>query len=153
MSRRLASLTSKELASSGPYRSLGDLGVRTERDGTLSLNTAKLDAALSANPEAVTQMLNPTVQSPTNPGIAGALKEVTDFLNGTGGPLAGSQATYEKLRTSLQKQLDNIGEDRSHYSEQLTKTYSVMQSQLLRLKSTQSYLDQQIKAWNSSGNN
>lgn len=148
MSRKLAGLVSQQLADTGPYQTLGDLGVRTQRDGTLYVDTVKLNAALAANPEAVTQMLNPTVQSATNPGIAGALKNVTDYLNGTEGPLAASKATYEKLQVSLQKQLDKLSEDRGQYSESLTKTYSAMQSQLLKLKSTQSYLDQQIKSWN-----
>ena len=148
MSRRLAGLTSQKLTDTGPYQTLGDLGVRTQRDGTLYVDIVKLNKALADNPEAVTQMLNPTVQSATNPGIAGALKGVNDALNGTDGPLAASKATYEKLQTSLQKQLDKLEEGRSKYSESLTKTYSAMQSQLLRLKSTQSYLDQQIKSWN-----
>jgi len=152
MSRRLAALATGNLTDSGPYKTLSDLGVRTERDGTLSVNVSTLNAALAANPEAVTQMLNPAVPTAASPGLAGALKTVTDFLNATDGPLASSKAIYDKLQASLQKQLDKVGEDRTDYSERLTKTYSAMQAQLLRLKGTQSYLDQQIKAWNSSSN-
>ena len=98
-------------------------------------------------------MLNPTVSSTANPGIAGALKSVTDYLNGTDGPLAASKAVYDKLQTSLSKQLEKLDSARSDYSAQLTKTYSAMQSRLLQFKATQSYLEQQIAAWNNTGNN
>jgi flagellar hook-associated protein 2 len=148
MSRRLQSLVSRELSDSGPYRTLSDLGVRTERDGTLSVDSDTLEAALAADPEAVTQMLNPSLPDAGNPGIAGALKEVTDFLNGTDGPLASSKAIYDKLKDSLQDQLDKLSENRADYSTQLTKTYSAMQTRLLQLKATQSYLEQQIQVWN-----
>ncbi|MGF7169871.1 flagellar hook-associated protein 2 [Sphingobium xanthum] len=148
MSRRLATLATMQLSDTGTYKTLSDLGVRTERDGTLTLNTKTLNAALAADPEGVTQLLNPTVSSTTKPGLGGALKGITDYLNGTSGPLASSKAVYDKLKTSLQDQLDKLTDDRADYSARLTKTYSAMQTQLLRLKSTQSYLDQQISAWN-----
>ena len=152
MSRRLTGLVTRQLASTGDYRSLNDLGVSTQRDGTLKLDTAKLNAALVANPEAVTQMLNPSVSSPTSIGIGGALKEITDALNGKDGPLASSQASYEKVRDSLQTQLDKLSKQRSNYSEQLTSVYGKMQSRLTQFKATQSYLDQQIAAWNAQKN-
>lgn len=153
MSRRLATLTSVPLATEGPYRTLADLGVRTERDGTLTLDSARLNAALAADPEAITQMLNPTVQDADHPGIAGALKGVTDYLNGKDGPLATSQASYDKLKDDLAKQLEKLSAGRASYSDQLTKTYSAMQARLTMLKATQSYLDQQVQAWNGGGKN
>lgn len=150
MSRRLAGLVSAQLSATGPYRTLADIGVRTERDGTLSLDTTRLNAVLAADPEAVTQMLNPAVKDADHPGIAGALKNVTDYVNGANGPLAASQASYEKLRDSLAKQLDKLDQQRTDYSAQLTKTYSAMQAKLTAFKATQSYLEQQIKVWNGS---
>jgi flagellar hook-associated protein 2 len=41
------------ISGSGPFSSLADLGILTNRDGTLEFDAAKLDQALSANPEAV----------------------------------------------------------------------------------------------------
>lgn len=153
MSNRLAKLTNTDLSSDGPYKSLIDLGVRTNRDGTLSLDTAKLDAALAANPEAVTQMLNPTVPDDDHPGLAGALSSITDYLNADGGPLARSATVYDKLKQNLTKQLEKLDDQMTTYEERLSKTYSAMQTQLLALKSTQAYLTQQISVWTNSNNN
>jgi flagellar hook-associated protein 2 len=152
MSRRLSTLVTTPLSSTGAYKTLADLGVKTERDGTLTLDNAKLTAALAKDPEAVTQMLNPTVQDADHLGIAGALKNMTDFINRADGPLASSKSIYDKLQTSFAKQLDKLSLDRTDYTAQLTKTYSAMQTRLLQFKATQSYLEQQIQAWNSSSN-
>ncbi len=149
MSRRLAALTSTPLAASGTFRTLSDIGVTTNRDGTLSLNTTVLDKAIAADPAAVTSMLNPTVPDADNPGIAGALKSVTDYLNGTDGPLAASAASYDKLKASLKKQLEALDTSMESYEAQLTKTYSAMQARLTQLQSVRSYMEQQIKVWSS----
>ncbi len=93
-------------------------------------------------------MLNPTVKDDDHVGIAGALKSVTDYLNGDKGPLNGSKAIYDTLGTTYQKQLDKLNQDKTSYSDRLTTTYAAMQSKLLQFKATQSYLEQQIAMWN-----
>ncbi|MCW2364912.1 flagellar hook-associated protein 2 [Sphingobium sp. B7D2B] len=150
LSRRLAGLVSQPLTDSGTYRTLSDLGVRTERNGTLTLDTKRLEAALAADPEGVTQMLNPAVPSATQPGIAGALKDITDYVNGSEGPLASSAAIYGKQKAALEKELEKLDDQRSTYSTQLTATYSKMQTRLLQFQATQSYLEQQVKIWSQN---
>jgi flagellar hook-associated protein 2 len=152
MSTALAKLTSTQLTPDGNYKTLADLGVTTNRDGTLALDQTRLKAALAADPEAVVQMLNPSTPDATHVGIGGALKSITDYLNGDGGPLAASQSTYDNLTKNYQKQLDKVNSDKTAYSDRLTTTYSAMQSKLLQFKATQSYLDQQIAMWKNNGN-
>ncbi len=58
---QLSQLTSTPLVSSGAVRTLADLGVKTNpTDGTLSVDTAKLNAVLAAQPDAVAALFNPT---------------------------------------------------------------------------------------------
>ena len=61
-----------------------------------------------------------------------------------------SLARAADRRKFMKKQLDKLGEDRTDYSGRLTKTYSAMQTQLLKFKATQSYLEQQISVWSKS---
>lgn len=150
MSNRLSKLVNTTLSSDGAYKTLAEIGVSTNRDGTLKVDTARLDAAVAANPAAITQMLNPTVADANHPGIAGALKNVTDYLNATDGPLASSAAVYDKLKASLTDQLEKLDERMENYEERLTLTYSAMQTKLLALKATQTYLTQQISVWTNS---
>lgn len=150
MSNRLAKLANTALSPDGAYRTLADLGVSTNRDGTLKLDTVRLNAAIAADPEGVTQLLNPTVPDSSHPGVGGALKAVTDYLNGTSGPLASSSAVYDKLKTALDKDLEKLDQQMDNYEARLTQTYSAMQTRLLALKATQTYLTQQISVWTHS---
>lgn len=150
MVQRLSQLASSDLAGSGPYRRLTDIGVKTNRDGTLTLDTVRLDKALADDPAAVTQMLNPSTPDAANPGLGGALKKITDFLNGTDGPLASSAAVYDKLKASFTDQLEALDTRMESYEAQLTKTFGAMQTRLLAFKATQTYLDQQIQIWNNN---
>ncbi|HTH28066.1 MAG TPA: flagellar filament capping protein FliD, partial [Sphingobium sp.] len=150
MSNRLAKLINTTLSSDGAYKTLSDLGVSTNRDGTLKLDTKRLDAAIAADPQAVTQMLNPAVPDGNHPGIAGALKDVTDYLNATNGPLASSKSVYDKLKATLADQLEKLDDQMTNYEERLSLTYSAMQTKLLALKATQTYLTNQISIWTKS---
>ncbi|MFT3964462.1 MAG: flagellar filament capping protein FliD [Sphingobium sp.] len=150
MATQLAKLPTMQLSATGKYKTLADIGVSTNRDGTLTVDTTRLAKVLADDAEAVTQMLNPSVTSTDSPGIGGALKKITDYLNAADGPLATSQNTYDKLKESLQSQLDALDTKMTNYEEQLTKTYTVMQTKLTALKATQTYLQQQIDSWNSS---
>lgn len=63
MQRQLASLTSSILSSAGGPSTLAEIGVRTERNGKLALDTARLDAVLTADPDGVEALFNPSQRS------------------------------------------------------------------------------------------
>ena len=69
MQRRLAQLTSTRLTStgSGP-RTLAEIGVKTNNNGTLTLDKTVLSANLTARPDGVETMFNPT-QSTSSPFV------------------------------------------------------------------------------------
>lgn len=63
MRRRLAALPSTVLASQGSIKTLAEIGVRTNRDGSLSLDTVQLKGALERDPAGVEALFNPTQYS------------------------------------------------------------------------------------------
>ena len=150
MKRQLSQMTSTALTSSGTYRTLSDIGVATNRDGTLKLDTDVLDKAIAADPSAITQMLNPAVATATNPGLAGMMDAVRDRVQVKDGALAQAQVKYEALAKSLSEQLEKLDTQMTSYEAQLTTVYSKMETRLTALKATQSYLEQQIEMWNNS---
>jgi len=61
LQRQLAKLPTTILSSTGTgVHTLAEIGVRTNRDGTLSLDSAKLQSALAADPDGVEALFNPT---------------------------------------------------------------------------------------------
>jgi flagellar hook-associated protein 2 len=152
MKRQLSAMTSTALTTTGAYKTLSEIGIATNRDGTLKLDTTQLDKAIAADPQAITQMLNPSVKTATNPGLAGLMDSVRDKIQMTDGPLKSTQKKYDLLASELSKQLEKLDDQMTNYEEQLTKTYSAMESRLTAIKATQSYLEQQIAMWNNSDN-
>jgi flagellar hook-associated protein 2 len=150
MKRQLSQMVSSALGGSGTYRTLNDLGVSTNRDGTLTLDTKILDKAIAADPTAITQLLNPAVKTDTNIGLAGLMDKVRDNIQQKDGPLASAQAKYKKLADQLTEQLEKLDTQMADYQTQLTKVYSAMESRLSALKATQSYLTQQVALWSKS---
>lgn len=149
MKRQLSQMVSTVMGT-GTYKTLNDLGVATNRDGTLKLDTAILDKAIAADPTAITQLLNPTVKTDANIGLAGLMDKVRDNIQQTDGPLAGAQAKYKKLADQLTEQLEKLDTQMTDYQTQLTKVYSAMETRLSALKATQSYLTQQVALWSKS---
>jgi flagellar hook-associated protein 2 len=64
LQRRLAQLPTTILSSAGDGpNTLAEIGVRTNRDGTLGINAAQLQAALAENPNGVEALFNPSQTS------------------------------------------------------------------------------------------
>lgn len=150
MKRQLSAITSTELASTGTYKTLADIGVSTNRDGTLSLDTTRLAAAMEADPEGVTNMVNPKTSTASNLGLSALMDSVRDNIEKTDGPLKTAQKRYDALAEEFTKQLEDLDEKMANYEEHLTKVYAAMETRLSALKATQSYLEQQIEVWNNS---
>jgi flagellar hook-associated protein 2 len=96
MQRQLARLSATKLSSAGGPSTLAEIGVRTERNGTLTLDTARLDAMLLADPDGVEALFNPgqqsdnplvTITSPMGRAKPGTYV-ATDLVASTGGQAA-----------------------------------------------------------------
>jgi flagellar hook-associated protein 2 len=149
----MSALVSKPVTSGALFSSLSDIGIATNRDGSVSLNTAKLDAALAADPDAVEALFNPirdaTHNEASDPGIAHALSSIRDAATTQNGVLNG-------LSTRLQKEVQTIAQDRekmetreTNYRARLERQFGSMDARIGALKATQSYLSQQIKLWSN----
>lgn len=96
MQRQLARLTATALSGAGGPSTLAEIGVRTERDGTLTVDNNRLDAVLAADPDGVEALFNPGQHS-GNPLVlvtsqAGRTKPgtyaLTDLVASSGGVAA-----------------------------------------------------------------
>jgi flagellar hook-associated protein 2 len=86
-------------------------------------------------------------------GLAGALNAIQTALTSSGGALTASQTALNNKKTSLAAEEDALTQRDTTYRAQLTTQFTNMQTALLAYSSTQSFLTQQIKAWQTSSNN
>ena len=150
--RQLSNLTSTALVDSGDFRTLADIGVRTENDGTLTIDQTRLDAALELDSGAIKLMLEPAVVTETNIGLSGALDKITSSLQDEdSGALTLAQERLDAIRESIDEQREKINSDSERLREQLQGTFANLERQLSVLRATQSYVEQQFS--NNNNNN
>ncbi len=150
MKNRLARLSTTQLSDTGTYRTLSSIGISTNNDGTLKLDSEKLKAAYEKDPGAIRQMIDPDTSTDGNPGLAKVVADIKATLTAENGALTLATKRYEALSKDFVAQLEKIDKQMADYQARLTSIYSAMEAKVTALKATQSYLQQQIDSWNSS---
>lgn len=123
---------------SGRYSTLGSIGVKLANDGTLSLDSAKLGAALSADAAQVTATLAGTSSSA---GIFDSLRDLaTSLVAPSTGLLALRSEALDQRATDLDKSVTKEQARLDRYAEALRKQFSQMDSIVGGLNNMSSYL-------------
>ena len=115
------------------YTTLGEVGFKTERDGTVTIDNAKLDTALANNYSATKALF---ITQPTSSGIADRVVKAVDFLD------AVDTGAFTIRKTAITSQIskltDEIGRKEdiaSQYEERLRLQFASLDSTLQQLQS------------------
>jgi flagellar hook-associated protein 2 len=149
--RSLQTLTTKSLVStgtSGAPTTLAQLGVATNRDGTLSVNTATLNKVLAAYPDEVEAMFATT--SGNALGLSSTISGISLAASSSITGLGASMSRYTKAQTELTDAQAKITTQSDAMSTRLTQQFSTMNSKVAAYKATQTFMTNQIAAWNKS---
>lgn len=127
----------------GAPRSLAEIGVSTNRDGTLSVNADQLTAALTNFPAAVEALFfNGT--GATGGGIAAAFQAIADQATDKTIGLGASETRYASRQTRLDQALEKANADKEVVRTRLTRQFAGADARVSAYKSTQSFLTQQF---------
>lgn len=149
MIRQLTTLTSTVIANSAATdapKTLAEIGVKTNRDGSLSVDAERLNRVLADNPKAVEAMFDPEPSS-GDLGLVAALDAVADRLTDPDQGLSASEARYTELQKDIAEDIDEAAEAAERMTERLTQQFTTMDARVSAYKATQSFLEQQIKIW------
>jgi len=119
-------------------RSLADLGIKFQLDGSLSVDDKKLGAALSTSPEQVKSLFG---------NAAGIGKSLTPMLEGylqTGGILDGRTDSLNASNNALDKQQSLLDARMDALTQMYTAQFTKLDQLLTSLNSTSSFLTQQL---------
>lgn len=147
LARGLRSLTTEVLipdAAPGAPRTLADLGVATARDGTLSVDQARLARALAAHPAEVEAMFAPGA------GLPAALSAVVAKLTGVDRGLDASAARYADAKGDLADEQARIADKQDGAKTRMTRQFAAMDARVAAYKATQAFMENQVKAWSKS---
>lgn len=131
-------------AAPGEPRTLGDLGLRLNRDGSFALDNAQLDRALTETPRAVSAMFTTGVFGvfATMDRLARNATRVNDP-----GSLGGSLTRLQRQMQSTSERLDKIAQQQERLREQLTRQFSASERRVNNSQTTLAFLQQQIDVW------
>ncbi|WP_226017589.1 flagellar filament capping protein FliD [Novosphingobium sp. FKTRR1] len=136
-------------AATGAPKTLADIGLSTNRDGTFTLDTNKLSKVLASNPSEVSAMFTNGLY-----GVYATLDKVSRGATSATDPnsLGGSIATMTKQQTAISTLKSDLATKQETLRTQLVSRYAKLDTKLSDSKSTLSFLTAQITAWNSKGN-
>ncbi len=125
------------------YSSGGEIGFHTNRDGTITLDDAKIDSALSSNYNAVKSLF---INQTTVAGIAQRVSLTIDAINAAvSGSLTSRKNSLTGQVNSLTDQISRRETAVSAYEERLKIQYSKLDSLLRQLQGQTNFLNAQGK--------
>ncbi len=152
MRRSLSQLASTVVmpgAIGGDPTTLADLGLATNRDGTFRLDSARLTATQKASPDGVAAMFTTGLF-----GVYASFDKLGRRLTAATDPgtLAGSLTRLNAQKRSLAEEAGKLAEAQEKLRARLSVQFSGTEGRVTRSKSTLSFLQNQIDAWNAKGN-
>jgi len=121
---------------SSTYNTLASVGIATQSDGSLSVNTATLSAALGTNFGAVSQLFS------SASGVASTLNSQITTALGSGGSVTTAGQTLTNQENALTQKSNDLDKQMAALSASLTQQYSALNTLLSQLQSTSAYLSQ-----------
>lgn len=143
---RLSGIMSFQSSNGGAFKTLSDLGIRTQADGTIKLDDAKFSKALAENRDDIAKLF----QDKTN-GIATYTQDITKgLINSTSGIVTtasnGAKTRIEDLDSQYERKQAQIEATMERYRAQFT----ALDSLVAKMNGTSAYLTQQLSMWNTS---
>jgi flagellar hook-associated protein 2 len=136
---------------SGAFTRLADIGLNPQANGTLTVDSTKLDNALTGHLADVKAVFAASdTASTTGNGFAARLREWGDKLLSFDGSIS-------TRSTSLQRELDANSKRQNDFNDRMTsvearlrKQYTALDAQMGKLNALSSYVSQQITTMNKS---
>ena len=150
--RQLTTLASTQVMpanASGAPTTLAELGLKTNRDGTFTLDTARLADTLKRDPAGTGAMFTNGLF-----GVYATFDKLARTVGSSSDPasLGGTVARLTKLQTTLGAKKSDIATKQEDLRVKLVSRFAKLNTNLTDSKSTLSFLQAQVAAWNSKGN-
>ena len=131
----------------GVPRTLAELGLATNRDGTFRLDPARLTATLKASPAGVAAMLTNGIY-----GVFASLDKLSRTVTAASNPgsLSGSLARLSARKTKLASEKLDLADAQEKLRAQMITRFAGTDTRVGASRATLSFLRNQIDAWNNS---
>jgi len=135
---------------SGSTQTLADVGITLQSDGTLAVDTTKLDAAFTNNPTAVESLFARSPLSSTGGAMATLSSLANSFAAPTTGLLAVESQGFTEQATQLNQSITNEQAHITQYQANLQAEFNAMETSYSANQTILSELNQMSAASSSS---
>jgi flagellar hook-associated protein 2 len=155
LQRQLRNIVTGDSPASSVYENLNSVGIALQRDGTLKVDDTRLTSALNGNPGELKKLFSVNVarvndSDPDLNGIATRLRIFGDEILSTDGSLTTKTESLNSILTLNQKRQDEY-EDRLALTEKrLRAQYTSLDTNMAKMSALNSYISNQVAAWNKS---
>jgi flagellar hook-associated protein 2 len=147
---QLRALVTGSSGASSVFGRLSDVGVQMQRDGTLSVDSTKLDAATLNLPELKKAFSNSDASNTNNNGFAKRFSDMATRVMGAEGTLTIRTQGLQKLITKNTADQDKLNERVDRFQQRMISQYTALDGTLARLNSLSSAVNQQINQFNNN---
>ncbi|MGD0426537.1 MAG: flagellar filament capping protein FliD [Candidatus Acidiferrales bacterium] len=131
------------MSGNGAVNSLGDLGITMNDDGTLTVNSSQLEAALQSNPAAIQAFFQATTPGTFGTNLENSLTTVADPVTGA---LTQDANGLAQTQTDLTSQISDFEDQLNTTQTALTAEYDQVDSTLQELPLLLSQITSQLSS-------
>jgi flagellar hook-associated protein 2 len=128
---------------------LADVGVLAARDGSLSIDTAKLSAAAN-NGTSLQQLFTNNNKNPLTNGFALKFRDLAKGVLATGGAVVNEAAALQRNLARNTAEQTKVTDRATLVEARLRAQYSALDTKMASLNSLSAYVSQQVTTWNKS---
>ncbi len=145
--RQLQNMLTTTVNNSGAFGILSELGITTNRNGTLNQNNAKLDAALESNFDDMVALLS---GDDLAPGVMKGFNSLLlDLTSSSKGVYAVQKQVFDSSAGAYDRQIDQMEQRLSKREASLRAQFSAMETMVSSLNAQGDFLTQQMDILNS----
>lgn len=153
LQNRLRAVLNTPSGASSSFARLSDLGLQLQRDGTLSVNKTKVDAALSNLPELKKAFGNSDLVDASNNGFAKRYGLLASAVLGSDGALTTKAEGLRKAISNNSKRQDQLNDRVEQFQKRLVEQYTAMDRNVSKLSALGSFVSQQLAAMSKTNTN
>jgi flagellar hook-associated protein 2 len=139
----------RSVTASSPFTNLSDIGIQAATGGALTIDSTKLDAALS-NLDGIKALFTTTSTDPTARGFGLKVKAFADGLINSDGLVSNKTAGIQASLKRNGIEQDRVNERAARAEIRLLAQYNAMDAAVGRLNGLSSFVNQQVTLWNKS---
>jgi len=151
LQRQLRTLAGSASGASATFPHLSDTGLQLQADGSMTVNTTKLDSALANLVELKKVFSNSYFTVPGNDGFGKSFRNMTGAMLGIEGALTTRTEGLGKQLTRNQTDQDNLNVRLAGIEKRMRAQYTALDATMAQLNSSSSYITQQLASWTASG--